>query len=183
MTRVAANRSGRPSWFRRVLVACRWPRATAKPAAVGHMNLAQLVKCLAAKGAAAKWAAVWLGLSLQTTAWTQALLELNLANQAQLEMLGGIGPRLSEQLLAARQQRPFKHWADLIQRTQGLGPVRASQLSAKGLRVNGLAFDEPLPAVHGASVSGTALGKPVHAVERPASSVRSVNSAGSGRQP
>jgi competence protein ComEA len=69
-----------------------------------------------------------------------AATELNTANQAELEMIKGVGPQLSEQWLAARQQRPFASWAQFIERTPSVGPARAKRLSDAGLRVNGLAY-------------------------------------------
>ena len=67
-------------------------------------------------------------------------LELNQASQAELEQLPGIGPDLSERLLAARRQAPFADWTDLRRRVKGLGPVRAQRLSDAGLRVAGRAY-------------------------------------------
>jgi competence protein ComEA len=65
-------------------------------------------------------------------------VEVNDANQAQLEMVKGIGTRLSEQILAERASRgPFKDWADLAARVKGLRAAKAAQLSNAGLTVNG----------------------------------------------
>lgn len=65
-------------------------------------------------------------------------VEVNEANQAQLEMVKGVGTTLSAQILEARtQQGPFKDWADLMARVKGLRAVRAAQLSSAGLTVNG----------------------------------------------
>ncbi|MCU7372773.1 helix-hairpin-helix domain-containing protein [Paucibacter sp. O1-1] len=68
-------------------------------------------------------------------------LELNSASQAELESLAGVGPALAERLLAARAQAPFKDWADLQRRVRGIGTALARKLSAQGLRVQGLAYD------------------------------------------
>jgi competence protein ComEA len=65
-------------------------------------------------------------------------IEVNSANQAQLEMVKGIGTRLSEQILAERTQGgPFKDWADLSARVKGMRAAKAAQLSSAGLTVNG----------------------------------------------
>ena len=64
-------------------------------------------------------------------------LEANDANQAELEMISGIGPALSEAILAARHERPFSDWQDFIDRMPGIGPTRAHRLSAAGLRIAG----------------------------------------------
>lgn len=81
--------------------------------------------------------------ALPALASAQALpLELNSASQAELESLAGIGPALAERLLTARAQAPFKDWADLKRRVRGLGTALARKLSAQGLRVQGLAYEE-----------------------------------------
>jgi len=83
--------------------------------------------------------------------------ELNTANQAELEMIKGVGPQLSEQWLAARQQRPFASWAQFIERTSGVGPARAKRLSDAGLRVNGLAYSAtPATSTSGATSANAA---------------------------
>lgn len=64
-------------------------------------------------------------------------LDINEANQAQLESLKGIGPAMSTRILAQRDQGPFKDWADLLARVGGIGPAVAKRLSAAGLTVNG----------------------------------------------
>jgi competence protein ComEA len=69
--------------------------------------------------------------------WTT---ELNLANQAELEMVKGIGPQLSERILAERDRGRFADWNDFVQRMKGVGPSQASRLSAAGLRINGSAY-------------------------------------------
>ncbi|WP_374585408.1 ComEA family DNA-binding protein [Ideonella dechloratans] len=72
-----------------------------------------------------------------------AATEVNQANQAELEMVKGIGPQLSEQILSERDSAPFRDWADFIARLAGVGPGKARQLSAAGLRVNGQPFSAP----------------------------------------
>lgn len=63
--------------------------------------------------------------------------DLNLASQAELEMVKGIGPQLSERILAERAQGRFANWSDFINRMKGIGPSHAARLSAAGLRVAG----------------------------------------------
>lgn len=70
-------------------------------------------------------------------ALAQAEVEANSATRAQLESLPGLGPSLVQRLLAAR---PFKHWADLMQRVPGVKVATAQKLSAAGLRVAGQAY-------------------------------------------
>ena len=64
--------------------------------------------------------------------------ELNLANQAELEQLKGIGPQLGQRILDERaRQGPYADWADFQRRLKGVGPATAQRLSANGLRVAG----------------------------------------------
>ena len=65
-------------------------------------------------------------------------VEINTANQAELEQVRGIGPDLSRRILESRQQARFADWADFMRRLSGVGPVRASKLSQAGLVINGL---------------------------------------------
>ncbi len=67
-------------------------------------------------------------------------IDLNIANQAELEMVKGIGPQLSERILAEREHGRFADWSDFVQRMKGLGPTHASRLSAAGLRIDGRAY-------------------------------------------
>lgn len=90
------------------------------------------------------WRTLAAGLLLAAGAPAQAALggttDLNLANQAELEMVKGIGPQLSERILAERAQGRFEDWADFIARLKGLGPTHATRLSAAGLRIGGEAY-------------------------------------------
>ncbi|MBQ0932850.1 helix-hairpin-helix domain-containing protein [Ideonella sp. 4Y16] len=85
----------------------------------------------------------WLAWCLSAPVALQAAdtrLEVNQANQAELEMLPGVGPALSEAILAERRRGgPFKDWRALQRRVKGLGPATARRLSQAGLRVNGAA--------------------------------------------
>lgn len=75
------------------------------------------------------------------SAW--AAVDVNKADQAQLETVKGIGPAMSSRVLEARKTAPFKDWNDLIDRVQGIGPAKAGKLSAEGLTVNGAVFAPP----------------------------------------
>jgi competence protein ComEA len=67
-------------------------------------------------------------------------LDINQANEAELDSVKGMGPSLSAKVLTARSQGPFKDWADLMQRVSGIRQNKAQQFSAQGLTVNGQPF-------------------------------------------
>lgn len=84
-----------------------------------------------------------LGIGLVT--WMLAIhaalaLDINLANEAELDSIKGMGPTLSAKVLNAREQGSFKNWDDLMQRVSGIRQSKAQQFSAQGLTVNGQAF-------------------------------------------
>jgi competence protein ComEA len=67
-------------------------------------------------------------------------LDINQANEAELDSIKGMGPSLSTKVLTARAQGPFKDWPDLMQRVSGIRANKAQQLSAQGLTVNAQPF-------------------------------------------
>jgi competence protein ComEA len=67
-------------------------------------------------------------------------LDINQANEAELDSVKGMGPALSAKVLKARTQGPFKDWPDLMQRVSGIRQHKAQQLSEQGLTVNNQAF-------------------------------------------
>ena len=67
-------------------------------------------------------------------------LDLNQANEAELDGLKGMGPTLSRKVLAARQQQPFASWADFLRRVSGVGTAKAKLFSEQGLTIEGQAF-------------------------------------------
>lgn len=77
-------------------------------------------------------------------------LDVNQANEMELDALRGVGPALSARILEARSQAPFKDWADLMARVKGMGPSKTRALAREGLTVNG----QPWPA-RATSASGT----------------------------
>lgn len=67
-----------------------------------------------------------------------AAVEINTADQAQLDSVAGIGPATSRAILEERKKNGnFKDWADLEQRVKGIGERNSVKLSAAGLLVNG----------------------------------------------
>jgi competence protein ComEA len=68
-----------------------------------------------------------------------AAVEVNSADQSQLETVKGIGPSLSAKILTARKQGTFKDWSDLETRVSGIGEKNAAGFSRNGLTVAGRA--------------------------------------------
>lgn len=67
-----------------------------------------------------------------------AAVEINTADQAQLDSVAGIGPATSRAILDERKKNGnYKDWADLEQRVRGIGERNSVKLSAAGLMVNG----------------------------------------------
>jgi competence protein ComEA len=93
--------------------------------------------------------------------WAQSPItptELNTANQAELEMVKGVGPALSALVLQQRESRLFRDWDDTITRLPGIGPARARKLSDAGLRVNGSPY-EPHKAASASAVSAASVSR------------------------
>ena len=67
-------------------------------------------------------------------------LDINQANEAELDSIKGMDPALSAKVLTARSQGPFKDWTDLMQRVSGIRQNKARQFSEQGLTVNGQPF-------------------------------------------
>jgi competence protein ComEA len=87
---------------------------------------------------------VRMGALLVLGAWAPgsiAALELNNAPQADLEMVKGIGPALSQRIIDERRKAPFKDWADALSRVSGLGSHLARQLSHQGVVVDGQPYE------------------------------------------
>lgn len=75
----------------------------------------------------------------------QAAMDVNQADEAELDSIKGIGPALSGRILAERKKGAFKDWADLMARIKGIRPASAAKFSRQGLTVDGVPFDEALP--------------------------------------
>ena len=78
-------------------------------------------------------------LLLSATAF--AAVDANKASQAELESIKGIGPAASTRILDERKKSPFKDWADLVDRVNGVGTGNAAKFSTAGLTVNGAGYD------------------------------------------
>ncbi len=69
-----------------------------------------------------------------------AVVDVNKANQAELESIKGIGPSMSTKILDARKTGSFKDWSDLQSRVKGVRAGNSAKFSADGLTVNGAVF-------------------------------------------
>ena len=67
-------------------------------------------------------------------------LEINQANEAELDSIKGMGPAMTRKVMAVRAEKPFSNWKDLMLRVSGIGKAKAQQFSDQGVLVNGLAF-------------------------------------------
>ncbi|MEG5000213.1 DUF655 domain-containing protein [Microcoleus sp. B4-D4] len=54
------------------------------------------------------------------------LVNLNAATKQELETLPGVGPKLAEKIIAARERQPFQSWED-VERLQGVGRKTADK--------------------------------------------------------
>ena len=66
-----------------------------------------------------------------------AAVDVNTANEAELDGVKGIGPGLSGKILIERKNGEFKDWNDFISRVSGVGNKSAANFSKEGLTVSG----------------------------------------------
>lgn len=91
-----------------------------------------------------------------------AATEVNLANQAELEQLKGIGPQLCSRILEERAQHGhFSSWDDFMRRMKGVGPATAKRLSEGGLLVAGQPLSAAAPSLAPAEATGGAASSAV----------------------
>ena len=75
-----------------------------------------------------------------TSGYAFAQIDVNKADQAALDGVKGIGPKMSKAILDERKKGgEFKNWTDLEGRVKGVGEKNAIKLSEAGLTVNGQA--------------------------------------------
>lgn len=67
-------------------------------------------------------------------------LEINQANEAELDSIMGMGPAMTRKVLAARTEKLFMNWKDFMTRVAGIGKAKAQQFSDQGVLVNGQSF-------------------------------------------
>ena len=71
-----------------------------------------------------------------------AQVDINKADQAALDGIKGIGPKMSQKILDERKRGgEFKDWNDVQSRVKGIKEKSALRLSAAGLTVNGQTKD------------------------------------------
>ena len=75
-------------------------------------------------------------------------LEVNLASEAELDGLRGIGPPFTRRLMDERQRYAFQDWQDLMNRVAGMGPKVARSLSQQGLTVQGRSYEPKHNSLH-----------------------------------
>ncbi|WP_119153050.1 ComEA family DNA-binding protein [Caldimonas tepidiphila] len=85
---------------------------------------------------------VWFALLYVLAANAFAAVDLNKADQAQLESVKGIGPAMSARILDERKKGDFKDWNDFMVRVKGVGPANAAKFSESGMTVNGAALPQ-----------------------------------------
>lgn len=90
------------------------------------------------------WRQLFSGLVAVMCCHAALALDINQANEAELDSVKGMGPALSAKVLKARTQGHFKDWPDLMQRVSGIRHNKAQQFSKQGLTVNG----QPFGATH-----------------------------------
>ena len=69
-------------------------------------------------------------------------VEINTANEAELDSVRGLGPASTQRILNAREAGSFEDWEDVMKRVKGIRRATAEKLSADGLTVNGKSLDE-----------------------------------------
>ena len=69
-----------------------------------------------------------------------ASVDINKANQAELEAVKGLGTVTAGKIVDERKKGAFKDWADVQQRMHGIKDARATKLSSAGLTVGGEAY-------------------------------------------
>jgi competence protein ComEA len=82
----------------------------------------------------------WLVGALACACLSVLALEINQANEAELDSIKGMGPAMTRKVLVARADKPFMNWKDLMSRVTGIGKTKAQQFSEQGVLVNGQSF-------------------------------------------
>jgi competence protein ComEA len=108
-----------------------------------------------------------------------AAVDVNKADQAQLETIKGIGPAIAGKILDERKKGEYKDWSDLIDRVKGVGEGNAAKFSAEGLTVNGGSFSgAPATAKKEAKPKKSKADKAAAAETAPAAASESASASG-----
>ncbi|MDB5825156.1 MAG: comEA [Herminiimonas sp.] len=91
---------------------------------------------------------------VMSTGFAFAQADASKADQAALDGIKGVGPKMSKAILAERKKGgEFKDWADFEKRVKGIKEKSARKLSEHGLTVNGQSRPGS-PAKQGAHAKG-----------------------------
>lgn len=94
---------------------------------------------------------------IATMGFAFAQVDVNKADQAALDGVKGIGPKISKTILDERKKGgDFKDWADFEKRVKGIGEKNSVKLSQAGLTVNG----QSKAGASSASASASAKAEP-----------------------
>jgi len=74
-----------------------------------------------------------------------AATEANLATEAELDNVKGLGPSSTARIMKERNQALFTDWSDFLKRVKGFKPTKAQALSNAGLTVNGTPYAASKP--------------------------------------
>ncbi len=105
---------------------------------------------------------------IATMGFAFAQVDVNKADAAALDSIKGVGPKMSQAILAERSKGEFKDWNDFQTRVKGVGDKNAVKLSTAGLLVAGKSKDG----------AAAASAKPAPANAKPASQPASAKPAG-----
>jgi len=88
-------------------------------------------------------ARLFTGVALALATGLCMAIDINEANEAELDSIRGFGPPTTARILQERAKAPFSNWGDLMRRVKGIKDARARQLSQEGLTINGQAYPAP----------------------------------------
>ncbi|MGZ3236484.1 MAG: ComEA family DNA-binding protein [Burkholderiaceae bacterium] len=100
---------------------------------------------------------------IATMGFAFAQVDVNKADQAALDGVKGIGPKISKTIIDERKKGgDFKDWADFEKRVKGVGEKNSIKLSQAGLVVNGQSKPNA-PAAASAKASAASANAPAAA--------------------
>lgn len=75
-------------------------------------------------------------------AWAQ--VDLNKAQEIELDGLNGLGPTMTRAIMNERQKTPFRDWTDVMQRVKGIGPKKRPACQSRGYGCKASPMAKPL---------------------------------------